>query len=80
MSIDGRDYVGTIGMGRITVKNSAGKNYAVTNPAQFLKHLVEAHGSGDSSTHVENGNLFYVTQWFFNDVKEQVDKLNNSFS
>ncbi len=74
MSIDGADYVGLISMGpkTITVKNSNGKNYVVTNPQAFLKHLEEAHGSGNSSTHIENGNSFYVTQWFYDNVKRKV--------
>ena len=71
------NYIGTISMGSITVKNSKGKDYVVTNPTQFLQHLEEAHGSGNSSTHVENGNSFYVTQWFYQDVKQKVGVASN---
>ena len=66
------NYIGTIGMGSITVTDSKGKDYVVSNPTQFLQHLEEAHGSGDESTHVENGRSFYVTQWFYQNVKQKV--------
>ena len=59
-------------MGSITVTDRKGKDYVVSNPTQFLQHLEEAHGSGDESTHVENGRSFYVTQWFYHNVKQKV--------
>ena len=73
--VRGADYLGKIRMGveSITVKDTNGQDYVVSNPQSFLQHLIQYHGSGNGSIHVENNRSFNVTQSFFNNVQSKVN-------
>ena len=76
--VRGADYLGKIRMGleSITVKDTNGQDYVVSNPQSFLQHLIQYHDVNrwpNGSTHVENGRTFYITKSFFNNVQSKVN-------